>query len=177
MPEMEGRMEPHVLARFRRIHFYATFSYLHTENIKLQVLDELDACTVHPHHAAEYKKILRASPIMKNFVRVLSNSPYIMSLRISLLVQIMPTSDFMTDNEFDDVFLGKVNQRATELFLDSGICDSLPALSNVQKFDFELDLGSEREPYIPLQHHVTQIQEMKSIIESKFKHQEIQLIS
>jgi len=65
----------------------------------------------------------------------------------------------------------KSNERATEMFLDSNICNALLKLKNVRSFEFKTVLGDQQDDteYEPLPRHVKLFKEMKEKIEGNFK--------
>jgi hypothetical protein len=135
---------------------------------------------VNPEDAANFRKLVRTSPIMKDFVKILSNSPFISTLSIQLGVEVMAASNFMEQEMDDDsdtdegkaeLIMEKSNERATEMFLDSNICDALLKLKNVGNFEFKIVLDDQQDDteYEPLPRHVKLFKEMKEKIEGNFK--------
>lgn len=73
-----------------------------------------------------------------------------------------------------DRLMDASNERATELFLDSGICESLMEIDNVKKFDFKIgfqtrDEEAGEENYVPLPRHEQMLSDMKKTIEANFR--------
>jgi hypothetical protein len=177
---MSGKMDPHVFARFQRVLFDANFDFEHTQMVELWIDD--DTHVVNSEDAEKYKQLLRTSTVMKDFVELISKSPLITTLEISLEVEVMVSSNLMNE-EMDDsddeneteVKIDKLmevgDEKATEIFLDSGICESLKELSNVKNFyfTFGFDHREEDDPYVPLPRHVALIKEMKETVEGNFK--------
>jgi hypothetical protein len=177
-PEMGGLLDPHVFSRFRNILFDASFDYLQMQYVEFWIDDE--TFVVKPEDAANFGKLVRASPIMKDFVKILSNSPFISTLSINLGVEVMAASNFMeqemdddseTDDDRAELIMEKSNERATEMFLDSKICDTLLKLENVRNFQFKIVLDDYQDDteYEPLPRHVELFKEMKEKIEGNFK--------
>ena len=177
-PEMGGLLDPHVFARFRNILFDACFDYLQMHYVDFWIDDE--TFVVNPEDAANFRKLVRTSPIIKDFVKILSNSPFISTLSIQLGVEVMAGSNFMeqemtdysdTDEERAELIMEKSNERATEMFLDSNICDALLKLRNVRNFEFKIVLDDQQDDteYEPLPRHVKLFKEMKENIEGNFK--------
>ncbi|KAE8441771.1 hypothetical protein EG329_004329 [Mollisiaceae sp. DMI_Dod_QoI] len=178
---MGGAMEPHVFARFQKIYFDANFDFEHTQCVELWIDD--DTHVIRSDDAAAYQKILRSSSVMKDFVKLLSKSRQITHLEICLEVEVMANSNLMMeempeDEEDADEAEDKVDrlmdiasEKATELFLDSKICDPLLKLSNVKTFQFEIGFedGEEDEVYKPPQKYLDLFQSMKKQIEGNFK--------
>jgi len=179
-PAMGGLMEPHVFARFQKITFDANFDFLSTQHIEMWINDE--TFVVNPEDAANFRKILRSSTIIKDFVKIISNSPKINSLKIFLEVELMVSSSLMMeevpsdDEEADDAeervdkLMDIGNERATEIFMDSNICEPLLKLTNVRNFEFRFfEDREDDERYTPLEKHMELIHEMKETIEANFK--------
>lgn len=177
-----------VFARFQNVALDAVFDYEHTQNVEMWIHDELNTCIVNLHDAAEYKKMLRASSFVKDFVRLMSNSRRIANLTFCLKVEVMANSTLSMEASYDGDdedgeedalhaqqmahFAEKADERATELFVDSSILDPLLALSNVKNFKFEFAFDELREEghfYTPLPHQVAQIAHMKTAIEANYK--------
>jgi len=70
-----------------------------------------------------------------------------------------------------DTLLEKGNERATEIFVDSGILKALEGIKNVQKFDINFGFShrDEDELYEPKPEHLELFKEMKEKIEGNFK--------
>ncbi|KAH7336718.1 hypothetical protein BKA65DRAFT_507000 [Rhexocercosporidium sp. MPI-PUGE-AT-0058] len=181
-PELEGGLlEPHVFARFQKVLFDANFDFEHTQNIELWIDD--DTHVIRKDDVEEFQNVVRSSSIMKDFVKVVGNSK-LASLEISLEVEVMANSNLMmqemldeSDDEADEVeekidkLMEVANERATEMFLDSGVCNSLSTLTTVQSFDFTFGFEhrEEDDKYKPLPRHVKMIAQMKKVIESNWK--------
>ncbi|CZS91269.1 hypothetical protein WAI453_003660 [Rhynchosporium graminicola] len=181
-PEIEGGLlEPHVFARFKRILFDANFDFEHTQNVELWIDDETNV--IRTEDAEKFKALMKKSSIMKDFVTVIGHSQ-LSSLEISLEVEVMANSNMMmqemldeSDDEADEVedkidkLMEVANEKCTEMFLDSGVCDPLATLDNVQSFDltFGLEHREEGQKYKPLPRHVKMIAQMKKHIEGQFE--------
>jgi hypothetical protein len=178
---MDGKMDPHVFARFQKVYFDANFDFEHTQAVELWIDD--DTHVVRLEDAERYKLLVRTSTIMKDFVELISQSPLIMGLEVSLEVEIMVNSTLMSqemssaddgDDETEeklDKLMELADERATELFLDSGICECLKELSNVKNFHFGFgfDHRVDEDVYKPLPEHVALIKELKQAVEGNFK--------
>lgn len=178
---MGGLMDPHVFARFQRIYLDANFDYEHTQHVELWIDD--DTYAIRSVDIATYQKTLQASPLMKDFVKILSNSREITHLEICLEVEVMANSNLIMeempedDDEADgvdektDKLMNVASEKATELFIDSKICDPLLKLSNVKTFDlkFGFDTRDDDEKYTPPQKYLDLLQKMKKQIEENFK--------
>ncbi|KAE9376240.1 hypothetical protein N431DRAFT_529058 [Stipitochalara longipes BDJ] len=177
---MDGKMDPHVFARFRKMYFDANFDSEHTQYHQLWIDD--DTHVVKSEDAEWYMETLRQSTVMPDFVELISKSSYIMSLEVVLEVEMMVNSNLMMEemsNDDDDEeteekldrLMDVADERATGLFLDSGICECLRQLSNVQTFQFKFgfDHRMDEDLYKPLPKHVALIQEIKEAIEGNFR--------
>jgi hypothetical protein len=188
-PELDGggKMYPHVFRRFKKIYFDATFDIEETGGVELWIDD--DTYVVREDTAEAFKEMLQDSPLMQDFVKLISLSPVIISLEISLELEIMANSNLRMQDEDEDEdeddenqeatelkidrLMAVANERATEIFLDSGICDPLWTLKNVKNFSlnfgFIRDEEAGEEEYKPLPRHVKLIKEMKEKIETSFE--------
>jgi hypothetical protein len=182
-PEMDGHMEPHVFARFQKIYFSAVFDIEHTQHVEMWIDD--DTHVIPQEAILAYQRVLNSSHLMKDFVKLLSRSPRITRLEICLEVEVMATSELLLeDTPFDiddeeadardekaDRLMDIANEKATELFLDSKICDPLLKLSNVQTFMFKFgfEMRDEDEIYNPPQKYNDLFQTWKTQIEGNFK--------
>jgi hypothetical protein len=139
--------------------------------------------------AKAFKKMLQDSPLMQDFVKLISLSPVLISLEIALEIEIMANSNLRMEDEDEDDdedderqkatelkidrLMAVANERATEIFLDSGICDPLWTLRNVKNFSlnfgFIRDEEAGEEEYKPLPRHVKLIKKMKEKIETNFE--------
>jgi len=177
-------MEPHVFARFQKIYFSALFDFEHTQHVEMWIDD--DTHIIPQEDILAYHRVLNSSHVMKDFVKLLSRSPRITKLEICLEVEIMATSELLLegmaeDDADDDEALAKeaeadrlmdiASEKATELFLDSKICDPLLKLSNVQTFNlkFGFEMRDEDEVYDPPRKYLDLFQAMKTQIEGNFK--------
>jgi len=178
-PPMRGKLDPHVFARFQKISFDASFGYDHTQFMEIWMRDDN---TVNPSDAVSLKDAFRQSPVIQNFVKLMSCLPKIVSLEIELEVEIMCNCNAMaqmpddSDDESEeleeqvDKIMDVANERATELFLDSNTCEPLLQLTNVSQFDFKFgfDHREENERYTPLPRHLKLFSDMKKVIEGNF---------
>jgi hypothetical protein len=111
--------------------FDANFDTEHTQRIELWINDNTHV--VRKKDATEFKKILRKSTLMKDLVQLLSWSKRIIDWDFRLELEVMLSLDLMlqemgekSHDELDeqiDVVTEAANERATEIFLDSGICE------------------------------------------------------
>lgn len=113
--------------------------------------------------------------IIQKFANLLSSSPLIRHLEFVLNVEarhevladdLSLDSDDETDSERAVEKAGVANEKATELFLESSVLDSLRALSNVKCFSLVIDtFGRRARAMKPQQKHVEIIRNLKEAIE------------
>lgn len=154
-PELDGVMEPHVLARFTKINFSLEFDWDPLEaGMTQQTEGEQTALvapslfvnenlTVDPQDEAKLLAFYKRSTIIHQLVKILSNSPHIVRLEIVLDIEVLAEydSDFDSNSDENEETHKKMtvaNKRAVELFLDSGLLAPLDKLSNVQSFGFDI---------------------------------------
>lgn len=89
----EGKMYPHVFARFQKIYFDANFDFEHTQNVELWIDDNTHI--IREEDAEDYKQMLRGSSVIKSLVALISKSPIITSLEILLEVEVMTNSNLV----------------------------------------------------------------------------------
>lgn len=178
----EGKMFPHVFRRFQRITFNANFDYEQTQNVELWIDDTTHV--VREDTVDDFKAMLKTSPIMKDFVALVSTSPKIVTLEVALEVEVMANSELMMqdldEDDMDedaeeememkiDTLMEKGNERATEIFLDSGVCDVLGTLKNVESFDVGFAfIRDEGDKYMPSEGHVKLLKELKEKVEGNY---------
>jgi len=177
---MDGKMDPHVFARFQKVYFDANFNAEHTQHYQLWIDD--DTHVVKREDAELFVDTLRRSTVMTDFVELISKSPCIMNLEVVLEVEMMVNSNLMMEemsNDDDDDeteekldrLMDVADEKASELFLDSGICECLKQLSNVQTIHFKLGFEdrTDEDVYTPLPKHVAWIEELKRTVEGNFR--------
>ena len=179
---MDGDMEPHIFARFKKIIFNADFPIdEYGEPPALYIDENLRGKS---ENEANFKDYIKSSAVIQRLVRLLSNSPLINHLEISLNFEVYVDYDYSNSSDddgsdFDDEgfttgerkiqnMTEAANERATELFLESGLLDPLQKLSNVQSFPITFDriaYGSSDTPWQPPSRHASTIEELKKTIE------------
>ncbi|RDW73684.1 hypothetical protein BP5796_07126 [Coleophoma crateriformis] len=102
--KMDGRMEPHVFARFEKVNLVLSFDWTMGE-VELSLDPEYN---VNKIDAEEFMSGLRKSTFLEDFVRILSNSYHIRQLSISMNIDIAAFWDdeeeFTADElDFDDM--------------------------------------------------------------------------
>lgn len=182
-PAMYGCMEPHVFARFQHFSFDGFFDYEHTQHIELWIDD--DTHVIRREDAVAYQAILKSSRLMKDLVKILANCRQIMELDICIEVDVMANSNLLMGEVPEDIddeeaevadakadrLMDIASEKATELFLDSKICDPLKKLVNVKTFNmkFGFEDREENERYEPPRKYVDLLKSMKTHIEGNFK--------
>ena len=221
---LDGAVEPHVFAQFRKIHYKADFDFqLDSAAPSLYVDDDLD---VNVEDAAKFASYLTTAKgttrwvedplpghcfdsgrretledvaditissvtitepstaeIVKRFVNLLSNSPFIHHLEFVIHVEVTceadtdsdssSDSDDETDSEKDekDVLKWRVAyEKGTELFLESGVLNSLKDLTNVMCFSPKVaTIGRGETPMKLQQKHVKILRDLKEVIENNWR--------
>ena len=185
---LSGDIEPHIFAKFQKISFDAYFDDDHTQPLEMWIDD--DTHVVREEDASTFRRIFSGSNLIKDFVKILSNAPRITRLEIALEVEVLANSNLiMADlmEEWDDEDRGAqdktekimdiANEKATELFLESGIMEPLKTLSNVSYCDlkFGFEHRGEGDEYKPPLKYVQMLKDMKETIESNFKEQVVEV--
>ena len=129
-----------------------------------------------------YSKVVVTRPsvadVIQKFVDLVSISPVIRNVEFILDVQVI-CSNVMESMEYDSGDSEQeakeeekdyaADERATELFLEAGILDSLRTLSNVMNFTFTIEtIGRGCEDMQPKKKHLEMIQDLKKAIESNW---------
>ena len=66
--------------------------------------------------------------------------------------------------------MGAANERAADIFMDSGILNSLQKMSNVKSFEFLFDMMTYNfDNYLPKPRHVKMIQDLQRITERNWQ--------
>ncbi|KAM0796916.1 hypothetical protein BDR22DRAFT_500374 [Usnea florida] len=221
---LDGAVEPHVFAQFRKIHYKADFDFqLDSTAPSLYVDDDLDVNVEDTAKFASYlttaKNTTRwfedplpghgydsgrretledvaditissvtitepsTADIVQRFVSLLSNSPFIHYLEFVIDIKVTceadtssdssSDSDDETDSEKDekDVLKWRVAyEKGTELFLESGVLNSLKGLTNVMCFSPKVaTLGRGETPMKLQQKHVKILRDLKEVIEKNWR--------
>ena len=118
--------------------------------------------------------------IIQNFVDLLSNSPLIRRLEFILDVSVRckNVSDNLSSDSDDESDSQKeaeenekmdfADERATELFLESGVLDSLRKLSNVKCFSLEIETMCGYGFMELKQRHLNMVEDLKRAIENNW---------
>ncbi|KAG0647648.1 hypothetical protein D0Z07_6714 [Hyphodiscus hymeniophilus] len=185
--QLQGDVEPHILAKFQRILLDAHFDESDTGSLELWIDD--DTHIIREDDATEFKNLLNSSSIFKDLVKILSNPPCITHFEIQLEVKVIATSNLIIEAEDLDDILGEgdeedqemeikvdriieiANFKATELFLDSKIMKPLLKLKNVANCSFKFGFQDfpEEEGYKPPTKYVKVLERMKDKIEGNYR--------
>ncbi len=87
--ELDGVMEPHVFARFKKIIFEFELEALENRNPRVPSLYINDDMTVNPEDEAKLLAFYRRSTIIYQLVKILSNSPDIIRFDIYLSIELL----------------------------------------------------------------------------------------
>ncbi|KAK3175901.1 hypothetical protein OEA41_007223 [Lepraria neglecta] len=178
----DSDMESYIFARFKRSIFNADFPVdEYRELPKLYIDENLRGKS---ENEVKFKDYIKSATVIQRLIRLLSNSPLINHLEISLNFEVYVDYDYSNssdddgsnfDNEGFTTWERKIqniteaaNERVTELFLESGLLDPLQKLSNVQSFAITFDRISYRSsdtPWQPPPRHASTIEELKKTIE------------
>lgn len=189
-PELDGVMEPHVLARFKKITFDLDINWesetLDAETGRQTAGDQdktapslfvNDNMTVNSQDEARLLAFYRRSTILHQLVKILSNSPDIVRLEILFDIEVLARYDMRSDSDSEDEQVDKdparkmiaANERAMELFLDSGLLAPLEKLSNVRSFEFEYAaLNCDCEHYKPKPKYARMLSDLKQNVERNY---------
>ena len=196
-PSLDGVMEPHVLARFKKLAFELDINWeletLHAEGCDAEkdenrgkyikqhgVAPSLfvhENMTVDPQDEANLLAFYKHSTLIHQLVKILSNSPDIVSLDMSFEFQVLVRDDLDLDSDLDDddeygaqlKTEDVANGRAMEIFMDGGFLAPLEKLSNVRSFEFRFSGTSyDCEDYEPKPRHKRMLTELKQKIKDNY---------
>lgn len=182
-PQMDGVMEPHVFARFRKVVLYADFEFIGGD----EICNEPNCCadprlgingdfSLDPDYIPFFVDSLNQSNVIELFVKLLSNSPYVHHLGLLLSAEVEAdydngmngAEDEETDAKFDDAG----DEAAVELLMDSRMLDPLRELSNVQCFEFKFNMFLQTKEFEPQPRHVNMIEALRHEIEANWRPQQ-----
>lgn len=195
-PKLEGLLDPHVFARFRKIRFDV---YLDQDDLPIDFTLWIDdeTLTLNQEQAEDYVRHNKRLPIIKDFVKIISKSPLITHLNITLETDVEAQSvaivraenfdeddeEMEGDDETEDVLdmdakaaraQYAANKKCAELLADSGLFNPLLKLNNVKNFNFKfqfqhLEAEEEPKPYNPTLEMQEKITAMTNTIQGRFK--------
>lgn len=225
---LDGAVEPHVFAQFRKIQYKADFDFqLDSAASSLYVDDDLDVSVEDAAKFVSYLTTAKSTTrwfedplpghcfdsgrretledvaditissvtitepstaeIVKKFVNLLSNSPFIHHLEFVIDIKVTCEADTDSDSSSDsdsdsdsESDSGKVEkkvlmcriayEKGTELFLESGVLNSLKELTNVMCFSPKVaTIGRGETPMKLQQKHVKILRDLKEVIEDNWR--------
>ena len=168
--KMDGIMEPHIFAQFRKIIFHVDLHFNFHEAF-LRIKEDL---SIEPADEMRFIKFLQQSTLFKDFVKVLSISPVVDRLSVYLCVEVVASFDILNhlndpSDERENMLEGAANERAVEILLDCGTLSPLRELSNVKSFKLGFHmLDRNNELYQPQPKHMEMAQKLKQTIEGNW---------
>lgn len=168
--KVRGNVEPHIFAKFESLNCYINLDF-DNEDLEPHLRVDKDHGFV-DEDEAQFSAALRQSDVIRNFVSLLSNSPFINHLYMMVAIPVIPEYTRSLTWE-EDSLLKKQNlerkyaadSRAWELFLDNNMLAPLETLSNVRRFELHPILPHHQ----PQQHYVKMIQDLKERIERNWQ--------
>ncbi|KAA8563931.1 hypothetical protein EYC84_011937 [Monilinia fructicola] len=184
-PNLHGRMEPHIFAKFQKVLFDCTLEDDHTEDLRFYL--DVNTWKLDREQVVEFRQYLRSLTLVKDFVKLLSKSHVINKLTINVLVEItagtkldamsIKSDDEEAKDELDaiqDRADMEANCRATEIFMDENMFKPLKYLKNVRKLEFGYGFEDYIPPikYVPDQVYQDMVRDMKVLVAKNFKEPE-----
>jgi hypothetical protein len=155
-PLMNGRMDPHVFARFGTVSLDVDFDFtlwisprgVRTIRIDKNHIVNVDDCE-------HFDRVLRQTSLFQDLKVILSNSPAIKHLLVIVKIAVRADWAGVYDPQLRSDPLAYqhqwgsavkvVDRKALEIFLDSGIIEPLRSLCNVENFRMSILLGWKPE--------------------------------
>jgi hypothetical protein len=149
---MNGRMDPHVFARFEAVSVDVDFDFtlfinprgVRSIRIDLNNIVNADDCE-------HFERVLRRTTVFRDLNIILSHSPTIKHLLVAVKVAVRADWAGVNDPQLrsdPEVYQQQwesavkvVDRKALGIFLDSGIIEPLRSLSNVENFRASILLG------------------------------------
>ncbi|KAE9367134.1 hypothetical protein N431DRAFT_472147 [Stipitochalara longipes BDJ] len=143
-PEMDGFMEPHVFSRFKYIVLDLYLHFLPREGSKFRRL-RIDAqLNLLSDDRVRFREYLLQSNIINDFKEIISHSPVVTILEIYLEIAAAPEFNihFLDDKgNLSEAYYIAADTRAVEVFIESGVMDSLRSLSNIEEVSMDVLRG------------------------------------
>jgi hypothetical protein len=133
-PELDGKMEPHVFSRFTHVSLDLYFDFWPGDFPRYQPMWIDSELNIKPEHRVKFSKFLRRTRIIRDFITLISNSPRIGELYITLSIRAMPGYNedlHNADGDLPEFYFMAVDTRAVEIFLECGVMDPLRDLTNI----------------------------------------------
>lgn len=144
---MDGLMEPHVFARFKKIELQVEFNLFRrfVNNRPIPRLSMDAAYNVTPDVCNRFSSFIQKTRALRDVSTVLSNSLKVSLLRIILDIDADPNFDFHYEPDENPreaaehrmAYYSAADTRASEIFLESGVLNPLEKLSNIAVADIE----------------------------------------
>lgn len=155
------------IARFKRVAFEIWFGV----PAGVPALDNdrgnPDKFTFIPEDTARWPALFKAQgSVVKDFVRLLSKSPKVNELSVTICMMII-RRDIQSQPSLADPTTGKIEEvtgKVLDALVESGQFAPLKELSNVRRFDMCLSFGS----FPPGPRHTEILQELKHAIEANY---------
>jgi len=132
-PELDGKMEPHIFARFKQVNFELDFAFGLGDGCPSLFVDA--DLNIDPKDRVSFKKHLRRTKILRDFTRVMSNAPKLTHLKIMLEIKAMPAQNpdlHVDDDNLPELYFRPVDPKAVEMFIEFSILNPLRTLTNVE---------------------------------------------
>jgi hypothetical protein len=133
-PEMDGLMDPHVFARFKRVNLELRFEFDPDECPRFRPLGIDSEMKIERKECIRFQNFLRRTNVLRDFKQVISNSPVVDHLGIRLSIFACPAynEDLEDDaGSLPEVYFRETDTRAAEMFIESGVMDPLRSLTNI----------------------------------------------
>ncbi len=91
-------MDPHVFCRFKPINLELRLEFLRRKPQGFRLLWSDSGVTVDPPDRTKFLKLLRRTNILRDFTEVISNSPNIRVLQITLKISAIPARNENLEN-------------------------------------------------------------------------------
>ena len=149
---MNGRMDPHVFARFENLSLDVDFDFtlwINTRGVRSIRIDMNHIVNV--DDCEHFGRVLRQTSLFRDLKVILSHSPTIKHLLVVVKVAVRADwtgvydpqlrSDPLAYQQQWGSAVKVVGRKALEIFLDSGIIEPLRSLCNVENFHLSILLG------------------------------------
>lgn len=159
-------------SKIEKIHFEADYNFLLIDKSPSLHVDE--HFHTHPIDEARLMLFMKRTQTVENLVSLLATLPRLRQLSLSLAIEVRPRLELPFDDEDEEAEIldfkkmSVANERATELFIECGMLDPLRKLSNVQKFEFEVQSESSDDDvdFTALKpKHARMVEDLKGVIE------------
>ena len=186
-PRLDGVMEPHVLAHFKKFAFELDINWeveldqrlRENHTVQPSVPPSLfvhENMTVDPQDEANLLAFYRKSTLIHQLVKILSNSPDIVSLHVSfdfrVYVRDCKELDAYYHEAEDFKKVDLANERAMEIYMDGGFFAPLEGLSNVRSLEFQfIQTSYDGEDYEPKERHERMLTDLKQKIKDNYARQ------